>query len=638
MPVMQVRLDADKAGSMNNRVDETMLDRGLLRELRNAYPGSVNGSWSRRPGWLKDNATAMPWNHALGICAYRDTAENQHILVVGDDGEIYHEVNWDVPVVVHDPVIWDGTYQAVFAEWGDDVFIALGAPDGSGRNLRYDGKLGVVFGVGMAAPATAPTLADGGAGAIGAGTVRYRVTFEHHPAIGTVVPSPVGPTAEITIAANHRVNLTNIPVATAATHPGRTIWRKLWRSDDGETWRRLATFEDNTTTTYADNALEATGEVQQVYYNLPVCKSVVSTPDGRVIWFNDRDNEQPATYFIALDHDHPEVYGEYDYAGTQDDPVTAPYRVRDGVMVGKRRSILWLNDQCKTCEGFIRGVGVVSWATVQNIGSEVVWLSERGPCVTNHNIATDFVFVGPDPHRFCLADTWAGVVKERLPYAGSAHFADLGIVAWSVQTCPQATGKEDHNDTVICWDYGSRLHGYPGGRVGLWDEMFDHACTVLGEGDAADVVWGAFPLGFVGPLAHGQHGDGVDSLIEVSVEEVDGEWVLLGNTNLLTGEALTWADSGLVGSVLWVFSGAGSQVCTPVVPCARPYALIMEHDIGSGGTNRVRTQYPLNIDTTSRVWLGGFLSIVDGYLVSKEMPWAQKSLRHLDVQRKGHTT
>jgi len=38
------------------------------------------------------------------------------------------------------------------------------------------------------------------------------------------------------------------------------------------------------------------------------------------------------------------------------------------------------------------------------------------------------------------------------------------------------------------------------------------------------------------------------------------------------------------------------------------------------------------------VWLGGFLSIVDGYLVSKEMPWAQKSLRHLDVQRKGHTT
>lgn len=626
MSLVPVRLPPDAMGSMVDSVDEVLHQergRGLMREWRNT-DHTVGGADSR-PTWDKINTTAMPWTAAIGIFSWHDSKDVRHVIVVGDDGNIYHDLNWLVPAMVHDPVIWDGTYQASFAPHGDDCYIALGSMDGSVCNLRYDGLMGEVFGVGMAAPA-APTVADGGVVADGLfdQAYRYRLVAVHDPAVGRLVKSPAGPSVEIIFAAaDHRATLT-LPVATAATYPGRTIEWEIYRSADGTTYTRLATVA-NGTLTYQDADAIGGSITLRDYSNMPVMRYVAKTPDGRVLWFNDEENEQPAIFHIGIDYDNPEVYGESDYVGTGDDPITAPHEARDGIFIGKKRSIQWLNDFCKTCEGMIGGVGCVAWATVQVRGAAVAWLSERGPCVTDHALSTDFRFVGTDVDRFCMPERWAGVVKERLPFASSFHDPVRGLMGWWVQTCPQAEGKDDFNDTIIWWDYAAPVAG---GRVGIWDMMGCHACTVRAEGSDLDEVWAAFPYGFIGKMFGNQYGDGINGDAYVY-----GQFVLSqsGTLVFIDDSEWTYVGSGWQGSVLHIYSGLNSRSCRDALPCDRPNLLIKSH---RPGTIELATEVAL--DETSAVWVGGFKYVGDLTGLGFRVPTAEKNLVLLDLQLQGN--
>ncbi len=111
-----------------------------------------------------------------------------------------------------------------------------------------------------AAPSTAPTLANAGAGLVEAGDHTYAVAFVSNlPVYANPVPgfttgaSPVGPTADITLGVASSVDLTNIPLG-----PAGTTSRKLYRTRVGETeLRELDTLNDNTTTIYTDNIADA---------------------------------------------------------------------------------------------------------------------------------------------------------------------------------------------------------------------------------------------------------------------------------------------------------------------------------------------------------------------------------------------
>lgn len=95
---------------------------------------------------------------------------------------------------------------------------------------------------------SAPTLAAGSAGAL-TGTCRYAVTGFTATAESFVS----SPSASITVTAK-RITVT----VTTATFSA--IGRRLWRTplDGQRVYRYLATLYDNTTTTYLDNALDAT--------------------------------------------------------------------------------------------------------------------------------------------------------------------------------------------------------------------------------------------------------------------------------------------------------------------------------------------------------------------------------------------
>jgi hypothetical protein len=620
MPTRPFSIDAYKTGSMVDSLDPAQHEMGMLREMRNAR--HHYGIWKTRLSWARDNTTAMPWTYCCGIFAYRDTTGMQHILVVGDDGNLYRnnqegDFDWLTPVTLNDTVLWDETYTACFAAWFDDCFITLGSLDGDVCNLRYDGRIGQAFGVSLEAPAAQPIIADSGAGTLEAADYQMAYTFYHVPAVGTAVESSYSPISDtLTLAANRRILMNNIGTYTGT---GRTIHRRIYASIDGAAFALVGTIANNTATTFTYAAPVTGGAAYQASPVIPVTKYVALNANGVPVWFNDVENGEPATLYISHDQTHVEsvavdtdtgsiAAGGIQQAGSHDDPITGPKSMRDGVIVFKSRSIHYLPRECQDCERLVTDVGCVAWATIQAVGSTIYFLSPNGPMKIDHYQAEDVSFVGADPHRFCLAQWWEGVQKDNLAFASSVHIPSKCEIRWFVQRC---TASGLHNDSVVVLNYDTN-------RVHVHDMLIDHACIVPVEGAEEDVPWGAFPGGFVGPLCDGIHGDGVDEMIYGYVVSQDGTTITIDESGLdIVGD-------GYVGSVLYIFDGLGNMADDP---CLRSSGLITAH---AAGTIEIASE--MSLDTTSRFWIGGFGVIIDMDGMDMDDPNGVATMEKVDIQ------
>ena len=624
MGVNGFHIDAHKAGSMVDNIDAAHLEMGMLRELRNAR--FDEGLWQTRYGWAKDNTTAMAWDYCCGIFAYRDTTGQQHILVVGDDGNLYRnnqdgDWDWVTPVTLNDAVVWDETYTACFAPWFDDCFICLGSTDGSVQNLRYDGRIGQAFGVSMGAPASTPVLAeDDGGGSLDAGSYRIAYTFYHTPDVGTSVESSYSPISDaLAIGADDAIDITGISIYGGT---GRTIHRRIYASVGSGAFTHVATIENNTATSVKlTTTANGDGSTYTPAPVIPVTKYVTMNADGIPVFLNDVENGEPATLYIAHDSTHIEsvavdlntgtyANGGVQQAGSHDDPITAPKSIRDGVFIGKERSIHYLPRECQDCERLVTDVGVVAWATVQAHGSTIYFLTRNGPMKLDHRMPDDVAFVGPDPMRFALAEWWADVDKTNLAFASSVHIAERNEIRWFVQRC---SDSGLHNDSVIVLNYDTN-------RVHVHDMLIDFACIVPVEGSAEDVAWGAFPGGFVGPLCDGLHGDGVDDYVAGYIVSQSGNIVTIDESSL------TITGSGFAGSVLYVWDGTGNMLTTP---CLRSKGLITKHAAGT-----MELSGEMTLDTTSRYWIGGFGNIIDMDGMDFDDPGGVATMEKTDIQLK----
>lgn len=102
------------------------------------------------------------------------------------------------------------------------------------------------------APLAAPTLANGGAGNVDAGTHLWMVTFTSNLVTFNNTDSGPGLSALLTLGVPSNVNLTNIPLGPAGT-TARNIYRT--RAGDGN-FRLVGTIADNTTTVFNDNVAD----------------------------------------------------------------------------------------------------------------------------------------------------------------------------------------------------------------------------------------------------------------------------------------------------------------------------------------------------------------------------------------------
>lgn len=123
--------------------------------------------------------------------------------------------------------------------------------NGTDANLRYDGTTCTAWGT--AGPgATSMAAAEGVAGALGAGTYNYKVTFLYDGYQESNVNTDA---TAVTIGASKKIDVSAIPVG--ATGVGVTA-RKLYRTEvGGSTYYLVTTIGDNTTTTYTDNTTDA---------------------------------------------------------------------------------------------------------------------------------------------------------------------------------------------------------------------------------------------------------------------------------------------------------------------------------------------------------------------------------------------
>lgn len=154
---------------------------------------------------------------------------------------------------------------------------------GSGGKKIQSGTT-TVYRWGIAAPAAAPTLADGGAGAMAAGTYRYFVVFVNGNTGARSNPNLNA--ATITQAVNRQVSLTNIPVSGDTQVTQREIYRTV---ANGARYFRVAVIANNTATTMTDNTVDANlSSVEVQFDNIDPndfgINTAWKTNDRRVWW------------------------------------------------------------------------------------------------------------------------------------------------------------------------------------------------------------------------------------------------------------------------------------------------------------------------------------------------------------------
>ncbi len=116
-----------------------------------------------------------------------------------------------------------------------------------------------VYGSAYAAPTSAPAAARSAGSGLGVGIYQYLVTY-----ITQGGETPAGPASSVTTTSgNQQVSLSNIPIAPSqlpqpAIATNNVIGRGIYRTAvGGSTFFYLTTLQDNSTTTYIDNAPDA---------------------------------------------------------------------------------------------------------------------------------------------------------------------------------------------------------------------------------------------------------------------------------------------------------------------------------------------------------------------------------------------
>jgi hypothetical protein len=443
---------------------------------------------------------------------------------------------------------------------------------------------------------------------------------------GMEFESPASPVVEITTTINGKLNFAGIPICAQA---GRTIWRRFYRTDGGNTWTWAFDIENNADTTYAGYADAQASDTPYVPVQaVPVMVSVSSNPNGVLQWAGDVTNNQLAALYLAVDDSTPDGLALDEYSelivvpvGTSDDPIAGMKPNRDGTFILKRDSIYVTLRNCPDlCQRILANIGTVASATAQVLGGKLIWMCPYGIVMTNldaQELDMPWRFIGPDPRVFCLSETWAEIQKDKLKYAKSFHSPEMNIMGWLVQRC--STGA--HNDTLILWDYGRPSpvgggDGTGGGELRIFDLLCDDLVRAKKVDTDEYEIWGAFPLGYVGKMFGTEAvpaGDGCSTFIEGTV--LDSEINEDGTTTVDVDDS-TWTepDDGVRGSIFHVCKGTGSRAGGAPVACDRADCLVISHDeTGAGGrsgqptpSGRLILAGSVALDGTSEFWIGGF--------------------------------
>lgn len=259
------------------------------------------------------------------------------------------------------------------------------------ENLAISG-LGDVFLLTLDEPATAPTLATNSTGLYG--HYKYRVSFvikSDEGEIGT--ESKLGPTGEIDLD-NEGVNLTAIPVSSDTAPTGYYLARRIYRTtQDGSLFYHLADINDNTTTTYSDQADDAGLSI------LPFKSTVLSDPPGSdddgihmkllVMWkkrlWGVSDNPPDVSQIFFTDDNSISNWGNsliQLHPGDDDQGVVALVPRRDQLLVLTRTGVQMITGSSSAdfniVDVTVNKAGCIAPDSVVSVGDDTFWLGPDG--------------------------------------------------------------------------------------------------------------------------------------------------------------------------------------------------------------------------------------------------------------------
>jgi len=233
-------------GGVNTHTYSTELQGNKYEMLKNLEFATKYGSFSSRKGYTAYNGSTINSSRITGGVRWYWGASSKEMIVTSSTkvykgtGSAFSEI---------------GTGFTSGAEWHfAGLLDLLYGVNGVDAVQRRDGANDTFRAAGFAAPATAPTLTLAASGGL-TGDYKYKVTFVYDS--NAAHESSAGPASKQVTAADQQIVLTAIPVGgTGATS------RNIYRTAAGGTeYFLLASIADNSTTTYTDKDVAASGTI-----------------------------------------------------------------------------------------------------------------------------------------------------------------------------------------------------------------------------------------------------------------------------------------------------------------------------------------------------------------------------------------
>lgn len=237
----------DVAGGVHEGLHPGKITDREWTELSNMFP--YGKEIFRRPGLNRITSTAFSGGELTGLFAYKQDTGDWALLFGHKTGL----AKLDGTGIVSIPISDAATYTSSLAPWNTFQYanVMYWARESTGTFKRA--KSDFVQDAGLEAPATAPTLSDGGTGTLTAADY-YGVFTHYNTETGNESnPSPVS--AVLTLGASKQISWTGITVSLNGQINARRLYRVL--PDQTGEYFFVDQISDNFTTTYASDDFTA---------------------------------------------------------------------------------------------------------------------------------------------------------------------------------------------------------------------------------------------------------------------------------------------------------------------------------------------------------------------------------------------
>lgn len=344
-------------------------------------------------------------------------------------------------------------YASSFHPWWfrqyKDIVLAARKETGTLKRITPD----FAQNAGIVGPSGAPTIADGGAGAKGAGDYYPVYTFYNRDTTVESNPSPVG--AKVTLGANKRLTWTNVGISTNGQVNARRLYLTL-ANQQGE-YYFVKQIEDNFTTgPIDDNVIEADLGRQVSFDNglppaivnaIEVWNDRLFTTDGKEVAFSQLGLTECFSEFSVIPV-YPDDGHQIRGLTAWGDRLAIPKTNAVHYLLGagpSRFELRTLTDKhgCASGHSMKTAEGGLFWYSGEN-----VYLSEGvgARSITTVKIRRTLDLIPDDSKEFVTAEIWPQLSQYRLLIDTGSGRNDLVLVynyktdSWTTYKYPYAVG------------------------------------------------------------------------------------------------------------------------------------------------------------------------------------------------------